>query len=511
MSGFYDKIKIAYSSLEKRNNKLRPHPPRVHVGLSLFGLDRPSESVQNWVTSGMDAFISPFVALSLSEDDVKAYNEGEDIFSHDYYMYGRKPSAVIASNGIKMVKGKKSIKKIEKKVEKKLAKRFANGGNGKKFKSFRRFGRRGRRGGAFMSGRGRVVRFGGNHERVVSQPLVRAVIGNAQRTIMRSKRANCMTVKTRVFLGTLYIDDNGGTGFVVNTSQLNGQYYFNPANATYMTAAGNLVTMSRMFQNYIIKNVKYQFKGLISTGNGSQYTINAGFFSDPNYGETVIPGFTTTTQLSADDVLNLPDAVDFPAWMPNKVIGPPRRFYNNKKFTVRSDEINNYMLTGTSPGQVALNRECYAFGMWLVVDGPTPSPGTSTPVSKIFMELEIDLCDMAPQMIYDATGGTSLSSTVAHVVSRPKPKEMKGVRSSADKKEKSNDLPSTIDYKTSFEDYLKWKKFHLDNIKLENLNLENLTMDDKWISLQQDDDVKSDIVSKKSSSLKSTKSDKNLN
>jgi len=107
----------------------------------------------------------------------------------------------------------------------------------------------------------------------------------------------------------------------------------------------------------------------------------------------------------------LPQGSDFPAWSPMTTIAPPRRWYAGKKHMTRCNQIASSMTTGVNAGTIALNRDAYAFGMWVCPDGPTP--GAQIALSDIFINLDIEFCDLAPIAIYDATGGSSFSSSVS--------------------------------------------------------------------------------------------------
>jgi len=61
----------------------------------------------------------------------------------------------------------------------------------------------------------------------------------------------------------------------------------------------------------------------------------------------------------------------------------------------------------TSSTAQALDRQSYAFGMLFNVDGPTPA--SNLLVSDIFMNIDMDLCDMSAIQNYDLEESTTLS------------------------------------------------------------------------------------------------------
>jgi len=130
-----------------------------------------------------------------------------------------------------------------------------------------------------------------------------------------------------------------------------------------------------------------------------------------------------------------------------------------------------------------------------MVDGTLPAE--DMPMSDIFMNLELDLCDLAPIQILDSSGGTSFSTTSDTITSS---KEVKGVSS----------LPSSSDEYRYFEEDGEIKRERkLDQEALARLfQLENLKKESKYdvSPIVVKEPLEGDFVRVKSSSLKSNRS-----
>jgi len=410
------------------------------------------------------------------------------------------PPAITSRDGIKenmkRNNNKKRFNKEEKKVARKATKKVVR--TVAKKLGFSKKKQRG----AFMKGpRGRrVMQFGKNYDRIISNPLVTGIISKSGATTMSSKRTNCITLKSQAYLceldRTVSVTPTAFVSMIIDgKTETGGQYFFNPSNACYMPGGSNFVAMSRMFQTYYINDIFFTFKAKTTPALTTPYSIIYGFASDVNYGETVVNPYSTNNTLTKQQILALPDSGDFPAWTPEFRIRPPKRFYSGKKYKVRAGEFDSFMPAGTSPGNVALNWANYAFAMYLTIDGVAPVP--LMPMSDIYIHLSMELCDMAPQQLFDAIGVTaaSLSSTIM-----PSRRELRS--------KGSESLLSSDDRELL-------EKLKLIDLKDRWLHGERLPHEPRRLIVSEDDDevlykdISLDIeTKKKSSSIKSTKSNK---
>jgi len=360
------------------------------------------------------------------------YFIGQDGESHDFLgienMLGTKtqyPSAVTVDDGYKtssFIKDNQYMSGRQKNKKNKNAMpsrgRFRGRGRGRGRGRVPRIGR-GRLPGnkpARVSFRSNGLKLPGGG-RIVKAALNTAVAGMRQHSSMLGTRPNCIRIKTRFYLGTLSLATNSNSDMTIGGVTNHGQWYFNPGNGAYFPSNVNVLTLCRMFQKYMINSCKFIFKSLMTPGLVTSYRIIYGFVEDINLGETFISGFNTGQTLSKANILQLPDASDFPAWTPEWTIAPPVRWFRNKKFDIRGNDLNQLNGTGSSSGNVALSKMVYAFGLWMMVDGL--APGAELPISDIFVDLDIELCDIAPLMIYDATGGSTFSSPSTEIKNVP--------------------------------------------------------------------------------------------
>jgi len=410
------------------------------------------------------------------------------------------PSAITSRDGIKenmkRNNNKKRFNKEEKKVARKATKKVVRS-VAKKLG----FSKKKQRG-AFLKGpRGRrVLNIGKSYDRIITNPLISGVISKSGATTMSSRRSNCITLKSKAYLcelirSTSVTPANFVTMVIDGKTETGGQYFFNPSNACYMPGGSNFVAMSRMFQTYYINDIWFTFKAKTTPALLTPYSVVYGFASDVNYGETIISPYVTNTSLTKAQILALPDSGDFPAWTPEFRIRPPKRFYAGKKYKVRAGEFDSFMPAGTNAGNVALNWANYAFAMYLTIDGVAPVP--ALPIADIYINLSMELCDMAPQQLFDAIGLTasSLSSTLM-----PSRQELKSQASFS---------------LLSVDDRELLERLKLMDLKDRWVHGERIPSEPRRLIVSEDDDevLYKDIpleieTKKRSSSIKSTKSNK---
>lgn len=410
------------------------------------------------------------------------------------------PSAVTSRDGIKKNMKRNNQKKRFTKEEKKVARKATK----KVVRTVAKklgFSKKKQRG-AFMKGpRGRrVLNIGKSYDKIVTNPLVSGIISRSGGTTMSSKRTNCITLKSQAYLveldrTTSVTPANFVSMMIDGKTETGGQYFFCPSNACYMPGGSNFVAMSRMFQTYYINDVFFTFKAKTTPALTTPYSIVWGFASDVNYGETVINPYNSNTTLTKQQILALPNSGDFPAWTPEYRIRPPKRFYAGKKFKVRAGEFDSFMPAGTSAGNIALNWQNYAFAMYLTIDGVAPVP--ALPISDIYISLSLELCDMAPQQLFDAIGVTA--STVTSSLMQTK----QSLRSKGSESLLSTDDRELLD------------KLKMWDLKDRWVHGERLPHEPRRLIVSEDDDevlykdISAEIeTKKKSSSIKSTKSNK---
>lgn len=230
--------------------------------------------------------------------------------------------------------------------------------------------------------------------------------GFAQR--MQTKRANCIRIKTRLFLGTMQADATSGVDFTIDgTNNTHGQFYFNPTNAAYVgsnTANNTFINMARQFSRFYINDFNVEFQSQIMPGVTSANKINWAWVQDIQAGFAQIASFSSSTNLTKTQILSMPDSGSFPAWIPMKILSPPPKYYKGRKLWCRSRDFDQLLLASS----IDTNRLAYPFGLWMSLDySPT---GSAFNIADVFINIDIDFCEMVPTMIKDATGGATFSS-----------------------------------------------------------------------------------------------------
>lgn len=221
---------------------------------------------------------------------------------------------------------------------------------------------------------------------------------------------NCSRLTSRVFIGSISKEATSGeTHWYPNgTGNTYGQWFFMPSNAFYWPASSNSVTMARMYQFFFLQNVSFEFESSIQPGLTTNYKTYYGFIEDPNVGETYIAGYTTTQNVTSANILQNPVSKSFPTWQLKTVVSPPRRWYANKKYAIRTYAVNQALDTSTS-SVAAENKGAVPFGFWVNIVGATPA--TSFYACDVFIKYTVEFCDMAPYQTLDNTGGSTYSSS----------------------------------------------------------------------------------------------------
>jgi len=253
----------------------------------------------------------------------------------------------------------------------------------------------------------------GGRGKLYTAPLAqgRAYAGNGTIRMGASAMKNCNRVRTRIYLGSLGMATGSGATYWFNNAATpvdnKGNWFFCPTNSFYMNL-NQFNTLSRMYQTYSLENVSFDFESLLTPGQTNGYRVVYGFVEEPNMLETFIPSYSPSTVNTKNQVLSLTPSKSVPAWVADFTIAPPKKFYYNKLLQLRGTDLTTGITT-SSLSYVAVNRQNYAFGMLLVVDGPTP--GANTLVSDIFMNVDINLCDLTAPQVYDIVGGSTFSNS----------------------------------------------------------------------------------------------------
>jgi len=231
------------------------------------------------------------------------------------------------------------------------------------------------------------------------------------RNVGRPGVRDCNRVVTRVYLGTLGIyNPSGDTSFAIQPPsggavENKGNFYFCPTNGAYMSYC-SLLTMARLYTWYWINKVSFDFETLLSPGQQNAYRCVWGFVDDPLFMRTFVSGYNPAATNTKAIVLSLNPSKSQPLFVPKFTIGPPARFYKNKKFWLRGPDLEEIINVSTASSQ-SLDRQSYAFGMILMVDGPTPTSNLN--VADVFMNIDIDLCDLTTAQTLDLENSTALS------------------------------------------------------------------------------------------------------
>jgi len=345
--------------------------------------------------------------------------------------YKNVPSAITSRDGIKNNMSKTNKSKTIKKFKKGL-KKFRKRKAGKVAQTYRKSFNRAMRGrapapsamqrramGALSRRRGMKFGAGNKNVGLYKVPLAMGRSYSGYAGMMTSNRANCMNFKSRMFMGTLNL--NVGTDRLGTTSQNvvlwrgngtddnHGQFFFGPGNDFYNPGVGNYNTMAHMFSTYILNNISFTFESQIMPGNSTQTRINYGFFQDVNYGEAQFGSgnYFADDNLIKLDVMNLPTSKNFPAWEPTYTISPPPRMYRGQKKKIVS--LDNDAKISFSEVHAGTNNNFYAFGMWIYIDHGDVVGGV-TAVADVFMNIDIDFCDMVSLQRFDASGSPTLKA-----------------------------------------------------------------------------------------------------
>lgn len=245
--------------------------------------------------------------------------------------------------------------------------------------------------------------------------------------LITGRKKNCFRFQTRMFLGTLQqLITSGNTSMKIDgTHDIGCQWYLNPGNAFYMSNSTNFLTLSRMFSAYFINSFSIEFQAQVAPGNATSVRTYYGWVQDVNLGFSTINSFTSTQQLTQAQILALPESRSFTSWQPTEIIAPPKRWYVGKKFRLRSADFDEAI----QAANMTTNRDCYAFGLWFLVGSVIPSATYN--VADVFVNLDIELCDMAPPMILDGTGGASFSSLAPAMLTKDENTKLKDMLSSS--------------------------------------------------------------------------------
>jgi hypothetical protein len=246
--------------------------------------------------------------------------------------------------------------------------------------------------------------------RVITAPLASGVRAPGSRTTIvptRRGNMNCSRIKTRIFLGALLQQQvTGDTGWFPSTFNVSGQWFFQPGNNAYWPSSSPLLALSRLYQFFYLNNVSFELESNIQPGQTNPLKLYHTFVEDPNIGETFISGYTTGSNVSANDIMKFPLSKSEPCWQPVIRMAPPQKWYKNRKYTVRSYCFNELIVTDTND-TVAQNKQSIPFGLFLKLVGPTPVISFSA--FDIFINLDVEFCDLAPSMTFDIIGGTAYS------------------------------------------------------------------------------------------------------
>jgi len=362
----------------------------------------------------------------LDERTVYNYAQGRDWtnrINRSARLYKNKiPSAITSGDGINnnMSKNKsktlKKLKKFRKNIKKTVARKIVTG-----YKQAHRRGPRMAPSKAQkfamnrLQSRGMNFR-GGKSARTYTVPLVKGRSYSGYSSAMTSRRPNCINFKSRLFCGTLQFnvgtDRIGSTGVNVplwkanGTDDNHGQFFFAPGNVFYMPIAGNFEVMARMFSAYIINNVSFTFESRIMPGNTTQTRTNYAFFKDVNYGMTQFgsANYDAKRNMLKSDLMNLPTSKSFPTWVASMTIAPPASWYRGKKKKLMGLDIDS-ALTFTE-AHAGTNNDTVAFGMWLYIDHGSVVSNPND-AADVFMNIDIDFCDMVMQQNFDSSGSNS--------------------------------------------------------------------------------------------------------
>jgi len=256
----------------------------------------------------------------------------------------------------------------------------------------------------------KIVSGGVGKSKLYKAPLASGMGYSGSTMVLSPTRKNCMRLSTRAYIGYLVIKaTTGATYFAPNgTDDTGGQFFFNPSNVFYMSTTSNTTFVSKMFIKYKINSIKFVFESQMTPGSNSPYRIFWAFIQDPALGNTYVGSYSTTMNIQKGTILANPISKSFPAWVPEHSIAPPSTWFK-KLYNVRCNEINQPMNVSNT-ANVDMARTAYAFGLWMGIAGAIPT--SDLIVSDVYIEYDIDLCQMAPYASFDATGGTTLSTSV---------------------------------------------------------------------------------------------------
>jgi len=220
---------------------------------------------------------------------------------------------------------------------------------------------------------------------------------------------NCSNLKTRLFLGQLVLKAlTGNTSFIpAATGETGGQWFFLPTNQYYWPTGSTVVILSRMYQFYYLKSCSFEVESNVQPGQPTATRLYYGFIDDPNLGESYITSYTTIQNVTVGNILQLPTAKSEPSWKPLIRFAPPRRWYAGKKFTNRNYLFNDPMVTSTND-TVAQNKQACPFAAWMTIKAPVPV--ADTVVADVFINIDIDFCDLAPQQTFNNIGTNVLQT-----------------------------------------------------------------------------------------------------
>lgn len=251
---------------------------------------------------------------------------------------------------------------------------------------------------------------------IVQYPIVSGGVYSGSKTTMTPstrrkgmQSMNCTKLRTRAFIGTITYDSSSNVHITPTGASVNigGQWFFAPTNAAYWATSQPFINLARMYQYFYLNSAVFDFESNIPPGLLTNFKTYVGFIEDPNLGESIIAGYTSTSTIGPGAILSLPDSISFPTWEARQRLRPPQRWFKDVRYSLRTYGLNEAIITNDNK-YTAENKQSIPFGLWVSFNGTPPASGQPAQyMYDLFITVDMEFCELAPMQIYDNVGNTA--------------------------------------------------------------------------------------------------------